>query len=583
MFGVATLPVCAQVGFDTTLNYEQIQEVLRKGIEQKSLRQQGLGWYHWALYNDRSYGRSDSAFQYLARSIDKFRRDTDTLAYHRARTEMGIWMSQRGLNSEAQPILQEAFGYFERKGQLRLLTNTLLQLSRNYMALGDTAKAFEYRRLFRDKNEILRDTLLDLTVLMEEVSRLQSKRRYREAINLSLRSLELARRSNKPDYAAQSQYNLGLLSAQDHDYTAALEHLREADLIYRSRSNNAAQRRNIYRHLAEVYQTLDSLDSAYFYAMKYAAFGDSVMVYDRNLGLERSALRYDSRVKSEAIEMLEQEKAAVITKIEQQEPILASLAVALAAVILAMFFIIRDYRHRLHTNRVIAEQREELNQQKIRELENSLRLETMQSMLEGQEVERQRIAHDLHDSLGGLLSAAILQLDNLSNQVPALQENHALKKLRSLLDETVADARQIARNLQPVSLERFGLVRTVQDLVNHMSGKAGPNITFQHFGSSETLRQPNALHCYRIIQELLQNSLKHAAASDILVQITQTPSEIAILVEDDGVGFDPETVTKGMGTGNVAQRVHFLKGELTVESEPGKGCSTHITIPIDKI
>ncbi|MCC7244565.1 MAG: ATP-binding protein, partial [Saprospiraceae bacterium] len=104
----------------------------------------------------------------------------------------------------------------------------------------------------------------------------------------------------------------------------------------------------------------------------------------------------------------------------------------------------------------------------------------------------------------------------------------------------------------------------------------------QYFGSMDDLNPDTALHCYRIIQELLQNSLKHAKAKEILVQLNRTDQELTLLVEDDGVGFDSKNFKKGMGTDNVAQRVHYIGGELSVQTAPGKGTSTLVTVPMIK-
>jgi len=114
-------------------------------------------------------------------------------------------------------------------------------------------------------------------------------------------------------------------------------------------------------------------------------------------------------------------------------------------------------------------------------------------------------------------------------------------------------------------------------------GEGVPHITFQYFGEFAHIDREIALNCYRIIQELLQNSLKHAQAHEILVQITQTENQLALLVEDDGTGFDPQNTQKGMGTDNVARRAQFLKGELSVQSAKGQGTSTLVTVPISEI
>ncbi len=121
----------------------------------------------------------------------------------------------------------------------------------------------------------------------------------------------------------------------------------------------------------------------------------------------------------------------------------------------------------------------------------------------------------------------------------------------------------------------------MQDLTGRIYGESAPHITFEHFGDCKNLEQTVALNSYRIVQELIQNSLKYASAEEILVQITRTEGQLALLVEDDGVGYDPQTVLKGMGTDNIANRIQFLHGELNVQTAPGEGTSTLVTIPLE--
>ena len=114
-----------------------------------------------------------------------------------------------------------------------------------------------------------------------------------------------------------------------------------------------------------------------------------------------------------------------------------------------------------------------------------------------------------------------------------------------------------------------------------MRGDGVPTIDFQHFGEFEGIDHTVALNCYRIVQELLQNSIKHAKATEILVQLTRTENELALLVEDNGLGYDPETVTKGMGTDNLSQRVQFIRGDISIQSAKGQGTSTMVTVSLD--
>lgn len=559
------------------MTFEQIQAMLNAGVPSRDYRQQGLLWYHWAFYEERKHGDSDSAFQYLARSVERFRRSADTLAYQRAKADLADWMAQRGLIDEALTMQREALDYIRSKGQLKLETKLLVRMSRHFLEKRDTAHALEYRRLFRERNEVVHDTFLEVTVLMDEVYRLLYEQRIQEAIRLSERTLDLAREISNVGLQATTLYNTGYLYEIDRNYPKALQNLLDAQKM--DQGDDETRRRGIYKHLSSTYSALDSAQAAFRYAYLYGQIGDSILMRDHSASIQR-ILQYDADGKRRAIHILEQEKADAQSKAQEQRVFIGLLALGLIGLLLTMFLLVRAYKNRLNINRLVASQKEEINARKIRELEDSLKIETMQSMLEGQESERQRIAHDLHDSLGGLLAAAKLQIENLPAGGPESSINKDLLKIKGLLDETIAETRHIARNLQPGTLLQFGLVKALQDLINRVKGKGAPEISFQYFGDFSDLSPHFALNAYRIVQELLQNCLKHANATEILVQLTRTDHQIALIVEDDGVGFNLETVQKGMGTGNVARRVHFLKGELSIQTAPGKGTSTLITVGV---
>ena len=575
----AFFQVQAQPEFDQHLTLDQIQTLLNEGIYQPDLRKQALAWYHWAYYDETQTGISDSAFQYLAKSVDRFGKAKDSLGYHRASMDLADRLADRGLLEEAQRMQQAALGYFKRSNNLYLETHVLARLNRIYLAEGDSVRALLSKRQFVEKNKVLKDTVLEIKVLMDEAYQSFQKRKYSNARYTASRALRLAEQCNYPYLANRARVSIGQFCLLEQDYKTALYFLKKAE-SQASRADEP-QRYQIYHYLSQAYAALDSLPQAYQYAIHYAELGDTLLNRDKAMALQRLALQFDTRQKRAEIETLEREKRDVEIRAQGHRLTAAALAVALCAVLLAMFFIIRDYRHRMHTDRVIADQNEELNKRIIRELEDSLQIETMRSMLAGQEGERHRVAQDLHDSVGGMLAATRIQVESLLAKNAHLADNADLIKVKNLLDETVSETRNIARNMQPGALMEFGLTKAVQDVTSRIYGESAPNITFEHFGDTRDLDQTVALNSYRIIQELIQNSLKYAKSSEILVQITRTEGQLALLVEDDGIGYDPKTVRKGMGTDNIANRIQFLRGELNIQTAPGKGTSTLVTIPLE--
>lgn len=568
----------AQPEFDQRLNFDQIQSLLEEGMSQKDLRKQALAWYQWAYHDEEQTGLSDTAFQYLKRSAERFEKAGDTLAYFRVRMDLADHLSDRALWDDALKIQEEALEYFQRTGNLRYETRLLARMAKVYANKGDEKKGLALKRAFTAKNKILKDTILDITVAMDEVLHSAQQGRYAIARYEASNALRLAEQVGRTDLIAWGQFSVGLYSLLDKDYKMALFFLKKAEKT--TPRANISLRHSINRQLFNTYAALDSLPLALEYATRTDVIADSLLAQERAAALHRLAIQFDTREKRRAIEQLEEENSMAKQQSKQQQIGLATLGVALAAVVLALFFIVRDYSHRIRANKVIDAQKEEINQQRIRDFDNTLKIETMQSMLAGQESERQRVAQDLHDSVGGLLAAVKIQLETMVAKKPERSQDEDWKKIRGLLDETVAETRHIARNMQPSALLEFGFVTALRDLTARVHGEGVPHITFQHFGEFADIDRDIALNCYRIIQELVQNSLKHAQAKEMLVQITRTENQLALLVEDDGVGFDQTSMKKGMGTDNVARRAQFLKGELSVQTAKGQGTSTLITIPL---
>lgn len=569
----------AQSEFDQRLTFDQIQVLLKDGIFEHDLRKQGLAWYHWAYYDETQTGLTDSAFQYLAKSVDLFKEAKDTFGYHRAGMDLADRLADRGLLEEAQRKQQEALEYFRKSGNLYLETHVLARLNRVYLAEGDTVRALLSKRAFVLNNKILKDTVLEIKVLMDEAYQSFQKKKYSNARYTASRALRLAEKCNYPYLANRARVAIGHFCLLERDYKTAIYFLKKAE-AQASRADEP-QRHDIYHYLSQSYAALDSLPPAYHYAIRYAELGDTLLNRDKAMALQRLALQFDTHEKRGEIETLEQEKRDAEARSQNHRLTAAAMAVALCAVLLAMFFIVRDYRHRLLTDSVIARQNEELNKRIIRELEDSLQIETMRGMLEGQEVERRRVAQDLHDSVGGMLAATRIQVESLLAKNSQIADHADWIKIKDLLDDTVSETRNIARNMQPGALMEFGLAKAVQDVTGRIYGESAPHITFEHFGDCTNLDQTVSLNSYRIIQELIQNSLKYASAKEILVQITRTEGQLALLVEDDGIGYDPDTVRKGMGTDNIANRIQFLRGELNVQTAPGQGTSTLVTVPLE--
>ncbi|MBK8610120.1 MAG: hypothetical protein IPL84_09260 [Chitinophagaceae bacterium] len=202
-------------------------------------------------------------------------------------------------------------------------------------------------------------------------------------------------------------------------------------------------------------------------------------------------------------------------------------------------------------------------------------------MLKGQEEERSRLAKDLHDGLGGMLSGVKLSFVNMKeNLIMDAESVTSFEKSILQLDNTIAELRKVAHNLMPEALVKFGLKNALLDFCNSMQLSGKTKIIFEQLGTERLLSNTADLYIYRIAQELINNAIKHADADQILVQLTKTTEKVLLTVEDDGKGFNTELVksAKGIGLKNIQQRVDYLKGKIDIASQTAEGTSVNIEL-----
>jgi signal transduction histidine kinase len=204
------------------------------------------------------------------------------------------------------------------------------------------------------------------------------------------------------------------------------------------------------------------------------------------------------------------------------------------------------------------------------ELNKNLHIETLNALINGQELERVRIAQELHDGLGTMLSRTKILMGKGTSEESIIQ----------MIDEACSEVRTISGNLQPNTLTKFGLIRALEDFVFKQNSN-NPTIIFQYFGEFIALDMNKNLMIYRIIQELLTNSLKHARASEILIQLVFSEDNLTLTVEDDGIGFTENIANSdSSGWNNIRSRVKYLRGIMNFHSEINAGSSITISIPV---
>jgi len=283
--------------------------------------------------------------------------------------------------------------------------------------------------------------------------------------------------------------------------------------------------------------------------------------------------KYETEKKESRIRQLEAEKIVQDLRIRQKNIInyiLIGGAVTLSLIALLSW---RNYR-----------QKQALQQKRINELQTEKQLAATEAVLKGEEQERTRLAKDLHDGLGGMLSGIKYSFNTMKGNLIMTAENlQAFERGIDMLDSSINEMRRVAHNLMPEALVKFGLDTALRDFCNDINQTGSLKLQYQSSGLENVVIESNtAITVYRIVQELVNNVLKHAGATTTVVQIIKNETGISITVEDDGKGFDTAILqgAKGIGWSNIHSRVDYLNGKMDIESTPHKGTSVLIELPV---
>jgi signal transduction histidine kinase len=206
--------------------------------------------------------------------------------------------------------------------------------------------------------------------------------------------------------------------------------------------------------------------------------------------------------------------------------------------------------------------------------------EVNKALITGEEKERKRVAQDLHDGMGSLLSTLRLNAESidLSSKNLTSAEALAYQNVLDMIDKACTELRSISHNMMPSGIEHFGLKATLESLVGKLNQTSQTQFVFDSFELELLQNEDTALQVYRIILELMNNIIKHASASQATVQLIMQQQQLTIVVEDNGKGFTEKTTTKGIGLLSVRSRVEAMQGKITIDTN-AEGTTIIIEIP----
>lgn len=368
--------------------------------------------------------------------------------------------------------------------------------------------------------------------------------------------------------AAYGKYHL-----KEGDAVNALQYLQKAYSNFERQGFTLEKYKYMPYVIDALYSNAMYLDAVnLFYEYKEAS--DSLFSLEKDRNLTFALQKYEAEKKDKAL--LEQELEIQESK-KQKSLILYAASLLFLIFAGSVFF----FRKRLQYIKTISDQKDALQKQKITDLTQKNKLLALNSMLEGQEAERMRIAKDLHDSLGGLLSNVKAHFTIIHQEIEKLEKFNVAQRTNQLIDEACLEVRRISHNMMPHALSIAGLKGALEDLSEYMRS-IQYNVNLEIRNVPDGLEQTRQVTIYRLIQEILNNIHKHAEARNVIIQLIGHEGNLNMIVEDDGKGFEYEKALEkgGLGIKSINSRVEFLDGTIEWDSQIGQGTSININIPI---
>lgn len=360
---------------------------------------------------------------------------------------------------------------------------------------------------------------------------------------------------------SDSYLNLGHLFSFQKKYNEAIPYFLRSVALADS-AGYAQGRQLAYQYMSESYKKAGQIELA-FEALKISeSLKDSLLNIESETKIAELQTIYETEKKQKQIELQQ-------TQLSKKNYIIGGAVLILLLSAFSGYLIYRRYRLR-QKNRL---QQEIMHQQAI----------ATRAVMEAEESERQRIAKDLHDGVGQMMSAAKMNLSALESDLAIADpgQRASLDKIIGLVDESCKEVRTVSHNMMPNVLLKKGLASAIGDFLEKIESKV-LKVHLHAEGLQDRIDSNVEIVLYRVIQECVNNVIKHAGASHLDIAILRDKDGISATIEDNGKGFAVlnEANGDGMGLKNIRTRVEFLKGTVDFDSAPGKGTLVAVHVPL---
>jgi signal transduction histidine kinase len=556
-------------------NLEEAERSVLRAIElgeiTHNIEQQGSNYNRLgAIYENM--GQLDKTLKAYLRALELFKITNELRGIGSCLNRIGNFHNRRESYPEAIKYYTEALSIFQQLNNKDQLASVYNNLGVAYFNLRQFINALQYYnrsvQILKETHEFRQLASRDLNIgkVYKELKQPDKALHFLEDAYTN------AVRYENKNIESQVHLQKGLIFMDLKKLITAIEEFDKGVAIAKTMKSPGLEMQ-FYENLSSAYVQLNQFKEAYYFQRNHHALKDSLFTIEKNRQISLMETRFESERKEQTISILKAE-----TKNKSLQ--FLTLFCIAGLLIVSLVLVVLNYRGRQRTMRLINQQQEELNKRHIADLLKEHELKAIRNLMEGQEQERIRVSKELHDGIGGTLAAIKM---NLLKYQSSYEESNMLHQTLERIDEVCQEVRHISHNLAPPEFFNSALTEITKNFITNAINERSILASFEFFPEEEinTLSQPVQIELYRIIQELVMNIIKHANAKHLGIFITHHENYINLMIEDDGIGFDPKNQKNGIGLKSIQNRIQGLNGEWTIDSKPGKGTIVNVDIPTD--
>lgn len=494
----------------------------------------------------------DSALWYYKEAAEIFKNENNNKGLANNYNNLVLIYDDLSLDTVSKNYFIQALTIYKQLADTFGIGATLANLGRVYFNSPDSAIKYNKQAIpFMEKSN---DQYGLSRVYNNLAGSTKEKNLFQEAVDYYKLSLKV-KETTKDLYGIASTHN-NIYAA--YETFASIDDLTNIGLIHLKKAKKIAEKEeytrlllHLYGNFTNYYVRISNYDSAYKYENKRFLAYKNVFNSEKEETIRELEVEFDVERKRNQIKVLKQEKEIEILASQKRKSIIFILLISLLLIIGFGLFYFINYKNK-----------QKLKHQKVLVSEKE---KGLSATIEATENERIRIAKDLHDGVGQQLAALKLQFGGMQ---------------KKLIDNTSADIRNISHQMMPKTLQEFGLINAVDQLLESTLKSSPINFKFEYFGFEERVSKKIEIAIYRILQELVKNVIVHSSANLLNVQLIKNQKNIVLIVEDNGVGFSKSKKSDGIGLLSLKSRVSDIHGEINFEPSPNSGTLVTARIPI---